>query len=812
MKKILLITGLSVFSTFVSRAELFTANGEVSDRSIGLNASNVPALISNASAPTLRAGDDNAAYNQGNGCGIVVFRLPALNGGTVSGANLGFTWRLGNENSVRLPVSLHLYGVRYSSSSAVVTGDYGYMAVTNATDVLIQSQIVTKSTVDAVALAPAETDVSGDAALAAWISAQYTAGAQPGDYVFLRLHATGPTANGWEIGSADNTDPLLRPVLSITTGGGGVAYVLTVNANPGGSVTGGGTFSENANPQITATASNGFTFLNWTGSVSSASSTTNVLMTANQTVWANFVSVTDQDGDGLPDEWETQYFGGPANADPSALAANGNNTIRDMYITGLNPTNPQSAFQLIHSQNLLQWSAVSGRVYSIYWTTNLLTGFQCLETNIAWPQTSWTGLMNQAQSGGFYQIRVQVGSAATNSPPPVSTGGTARITGNYMMDMDGNGINDGIDRSNGGYEIRLLDAAQQVIATATAGAGSGYYKFDTLPAGSYQVEFETPLPNYEFAQAHAAGSSSTTDSDVTVVLTNGNGRTDAVQLADGQTKDIDALVRNRQDGSFTNGNLRILFVGNSYSYDSQYYADLSKKSSSVGDSDSNPNRLKYGSNHQFVRLALAAGYNIEFYGSYIGGQCLIDQWNDTSYPMAREEISSGFYDLVVMQGGGKGTFGTYADLFSDLAHSNGMSVAFFSPWAADNEIDLVGGSAVIGGTFININNQHVSAATRNNGAYLPTYHAHYVAYERLAARYGLTGSQLEANEDLLTRDGIHPSSLLAYLAGNVFFRTLLKDVPPGPDVYLPPGVLYADAVLMQEVAAEAVAAHAIFLP
>jgi PKD repeat protein/peptidoglycan/xylan/chitin deacetylase (PgdA/CDA1 family) len=119
----------------------------------------------------------------------------------------------------------------------------------------------------------------------------------------------------------------------------------------------------------------------------------------------------DSDNDGIPDEWENQYFGG-TNANPSAPAANGVNTIYETYIAGLNPTNPQAVFALsgdqIASQQKLQWDAVSGRVYSVYWTTNLLSGFQPLETNILWPQNSWTDAVHGAQADGFYRIRVQL--------------------------------------------------------------------------------------------------------------------------------------------------------------------------------------------------------------------------------------------------------------------------------------------------------------------------------------------------------------------------------------------------------------------
>jgi hypothetical protein len=126
-----------------------------------------------------------------------------------------------------------------------------------------------------------------------------------------------------------------------------------------------------------------------------------------------YTSATDSDSDGMPDGWEIQYFGGVTNANPSALAANGVNTIYETYIAGLNPTNPVSVFLIsdfrpLTSESMLQWQSVSGRVYSIYWTTNLLNGFQPLETNIAWPQNSWTNAMQESQAGGFYRIKVQL--------------------------------------------------------------------------------------------------------------------------------------------------------------------------------------------------------------------------------------------------------------------------------------------------------------------------------------------------------------------------------------------------------------------
>lgn len=115
----------------------------------------------------------------------------------------------------------------------------------------------------------------------------------------------------------------------------------------------------------------------------------------------------DTDADGLPNDWELFYFGGSTNANPSAMASNGVNTILEAYVAGLNPTNSESFFDVGFTNGfVIQWNAVSGRVYSIFGTTNLPAGFQPLETNILWPQSSWTDTVNRSK--GFYKIDVQL--------------------------------------------------------------------------------------------------------------------------------------------------------------------------------------------------------------------------------------------------------------------------------------------------------------------------------------------------------------------------------------------------------------------
>ncbi len=117
----------------------------------------------------------------------------------------------------------------------------------------------------------------------------------------------------------------------------------------------------------------------------------------------------DSDGDGLPNDWELLYYGGETNANPSALASNGVNTVLQAYIAGLDPTDPYSFFTaMLTDMNgfTVRWNATSGRVYSVWSTTNLLESFQPLETNIAWPQASWTDSVPRVEN--FYRIDVQL--------------------------------------------------------------------------------------------------------------------------------------------------------------------------------------------------------------------------------------------------------------------------------------------------------------------------------------------------------------------------------------------------------------------
>ena len=86
---------------------------------------------------------------------------------------------------------------------------------------------------------------------------------------------------------------------------------------------------------------------------------------------------TDTDGDGIPDAWETLYFGGPTNAVVTATNASGMSTW-DSFVTGTDPHDPDSALRVRVDANQqtteLRWNAVPHAAYHVESTTNLVSG------------------------------------------------------------------------------------------------------------------------------------------------------------------------------------------------------------------------------------------------------------------------------------------------------------------------------------------------------------------------------------------------------------------------------------------------------
>ena len=83
-------------------------------------------------------------------------------------------------------------------------------------------------------------------------------------------------------------------------------------------------------------------------------------------------------------------------------------------IAGTDLLNAQSKFEITQTtrdgtgQTILQWDAVEDKTYTIEWTPVLGELFQPLETNILWPQNSWTDTVHTVETQGFYRINVRL--------------------------------------------------------------------------------------------------------------------------------------------------------------------------------------------------------------------------------------------------------------------------------------------------------------------------------------------------------------------------------------------------------------------
>jgi hypothetical protein len=143
------------------------------------------------------------------------------------------------------------------------------------------------------------------------------------------------------------------------------------------------------------------------------STTTNFIWSNVQavgTVTVSFVKqITTNCPAPVPYEWLASYFvtndyNEAANADQDS---DGLKAWQE-YITGTDPTNAASVLKAAqNTRNTITWSPVSGRVYSVYWSTNLTKGFQPLETNIPWTQSSYTNATPDTRVN-HYQIKVRM--------------------------------------------------------------------------------------------------------------------------------------------------------------------------------------------------------------------------------------------------------------------------------------------------------------------------------------------------------------------------------------------------------------------
>ncbi len=84
-----------------------------------------------------------------------------------------------------------------------------------------------------------------------------------------------------------------------------------------------------------------------------------------------------------PDGWEEVYYGGATNANPIAISSNGINTVKEAYIAGLDPTDPDDFFLISDLSPLTSESILSGRMLPVASTPSI--GLRISRTGLALP-------------------------------------------------------------------------------------------------------------------------------------------------------------------------------------------------------------------------------------------------------------------------------------------------------------------------------------------------------------------------------------------------------------------------------------------
>ena len=124
--------------------------------------------------------------------------------------------------------------------------------------------------------------------------------------------------------------------------------------------------------------------------------------------------VTDADGDGLPDTWETQNGFNPSDS-TGVNGANGDpdgDAFRNIeeYLAGTNPRDGNSLLrisQLSDGGRRVTWQSVPGRNYQVYSAPEITFAFEPLGGTVTAFQNS-TSYTNNAPLTGreFYRVRV----------------------------------------------------------------------------------------------------------------------------------------------------------------------------------------------------------------------------------------------------------------------------------------------------------------------------------------------------------------------------------------------------------------------
>jgi hypothetical protein len=138
---------------------------------------------------------------------------------------------------------------------------------------------------------------------------------------------------------------------------------------------------------------------------------------SNAKLWIVSSMTADSDGDGIPDAWEITNFGGPTNAAPDADADSDGQSNRNEFRSGTNPQDGADCLRIVdlvadspggHGL-VVRWASVPTVKYTVDRSTNLVSGFDGLASNIVTGATegSYTDETATVEGAYFYRVLVK---------------------------------------------------------------------------------------------------------------------------------------------------------------------------------------------------------------------------------------------------------------------------------------------------------------------------------------------------------------------------------------------------------------------
>ena len=186
-------------------------------------------------------------------------------------------------------------------------------------------------------------------------------------------------------------------------------------------------------------------------------------------------ALPDADGDGMRDVWEQGYFGSTSathGAEDADFDLDGMNNLQE-FLAGTDPTNPESllaikGLDLTTNEVSVAWSAVPGKSYNIWGTSNLLSNdwSRLVDEIPALPPT--TSFVLAPTSSPSFFLRVELDHATSSQPGEALE---------LYVDPAGDDSNPGTSSS----PVRTLEAVRDWVRQRPAYAGAVI----TLKPGRY---------------------------------------------------------------------------------------------------------------------------------------------------------------------------------------------------------------------------------------------------------------------------------------------------------------------------------------